>query len=301
MSQVQIPPLGRPAFGLEVKIAKNVTHKGAGSLTYISELIKYLLWSISTPHPFTHYQTSLGEFLVSLRPKSSLLFGSGSVSEPHPQLLVEKAVQKLLKHHDDQSILLYGCPGSGKTAVGREVLRGLLASLSVREGLGEKIVPASTVLETFYRCDRDGGSGCSTVTALRVNYESEEITACEFSFLELDTEQLSSYRVFTHLLDILPKDQLESLGLASKVTEREGSRGSGVGMLEACLVKLGMTEGERKSLYDVLTAVLLLSRGSSLKGEEEVGRLLGVDRGQWDLGVKDAGLLYQHTVRWLGE
>ena len=200
-----------------------------------------------------------------------------SECDPNPLLLVDRAVSNLIANQCDQSIILYGTHGSGKTAIADKVLRGLLTTVSSQDGFVEDVIAATSVYELFSQLESQL-SGCLRVTSLGVDAKAMKLTGCQFSSLLLDVDYFMSYKVFSHL--------------------RSGDR-----TMETSLGRLGMTEDVRGSLESVLMAVMHMCSGSPDVGL--VAGLLGVSAeglAEHTSSFKElAAVIYQHLFRWSGE
>ena len=240
-------------------------------------------------------QTSAGHVLVSVRP----WLQPSSQPDPHPTQVAERAVRRLLASQEDQSIVLLGSRGSGKTHLARELLRSIVGTLPASQGTREKITAAALLINAFSQT-RDHQSQCITTATVLVDPQLGEVGGCHFSMLLLDCRQLEGFRVFSWLQAGLAPAQRAALGLEEGSPPLRGEPGS----LDGTLRALGMDERLRHSFLRTLAAVLPLARGEPSGCAE----LLGL-QGEGLAGVvgspaecrRVGSWLYAHLFRWIGE
>ena len=225
-----------------------------------------------------------------------------SQPDPHPTQLAERAVRRLLASQEDQSIVLLGLRGSGKTHLARELLRSIVGTLPAAQGIREKITTAGVLINSFSQT-RDHLSRCITTATVLVDPQLGEVGGCHFSGLLLDCRQVEGFRVFSWLQAGLPPAQQAAPGLEEHTGGSPPLRGE-PRLLNDTLEALGMEETLRHSFLHTLVAILHLARGEPSR----CSGLLGV---QWDelqgaLGSpadcqRVASFLYAHLFRWIGE
>ena len=97
----------------------------------------------------------------------------------------------MAEHLEDQAVLLYGQPGAGKTGTAHQLLKLLLSSLPSREGIREKVMGASLLVEALLPGEAQG----LLVTSLFYDPNCEQISGAEFSFLLPDLQHLPMFQV----------------------------------------------------------------------------------------------------------
>jgi len=127
----------------------------------------------------------VGQVLLSMHPSLPQECPPNS----HLHQLSERVKRGVADHLEDQAVLLYGGEGAGKTDTSRRLLRLLLSSSPSKEGVAEKVLDAALLMEAFIPEEAQG----LLLTSLFC--DSQHITGCQFSFLLLNMEKLSTFQV----------------------------------------------------------------------------------------------------------
>ena len=174
----------------------------------------------------------------------------------------------LISTEEDQSIILYGRCGSGKTLAAHTIVR----SLAINNGTGsleDLIVAAQSVTNAFTQTSTPSNDQRSTsLHVWSCRYSGAQLCGVELSVLLHDTELvLKASRggytapVIRYLLSGLPPSKVEELGMrdipiSTEAIETESRRFIEV---DSSLKLLGFSEVERCGVWDVLSAIVLLT------------------------------------------
>lgn len=169
----------------------------------------------------------------------------------------------LISTEEDQSIILYGRCGSGKTLAAHTIVR----SLAINNGTGslkDLVVAAQSVTNAFTLTSTPSNDQRSTsLHVWSCRYSGAQLCGVELSVLLHDTELvLKASRggytapVIRYLLSGLPSSKVEELGISTEAIETESRRFIDV---DSSLKLLGFSEVERCGVWDVLSAIVLLT------------------------------------------
>ncbi|XP_035226560.1 unconventional myosin-XVIIIa-like isoform X1 [Stegodyphus dumicola] len=212
---------------------------------------------------------------------------------PHIYAVAQSALNSLLRTRKDQSVVLQGRSGSGKTTSYRHLLQYLVtvAGSSKQILTGEKLNAVVTLLEAFGNCRTVMNSNATRFTQLfsvDLDHSGQIISASVQAYM-LERSRVSrrpegepNFHVFYYLLsgadDILRKEMyLESmqdpnLFMTALHKDEDQKRAClSWAYINAAFQTLGVQESESKAIWCVLAAIYHLGVASACKGSN--GRL----------------------------
>lgn len=256
-------------------------------------------------------QTRLGQSLISVN--ASRLHTPAVLTAHDAATFARVAAKSLVSKEEDQSIILYGRSGAGKTVTAHTIVQSLLED---RTALKDLVISAQRVSAAFTQTFTSSNDDRSTsVKVWSCRYSGSQLCGVEAWSLLLDDGLLRNAacngyttHVIHYLVHGLPPSKLEALGLdtlqlplCSSTLETENKRFVD---MDSALGVLGFSEEERWGIWCVLSAVVHLSM--ELPDMQRGASLLHVGAEQLkDVYLKSPRLLpmllYMHLYKWICE
>lgn len=215
-------------------------------------------------------QTRLGQSLISVN--ACNLHGPVDPTASDAITFARHAVKSLVSTEEDQSIILYGRSGSGKTWTAHAIVRSLLENSGTGSSLRDLVVAAQSVSNAFTQTSTPSNDRrSSSLHVWSCRYSKAQLCGVEISVLLHDAELVlkasqgggHTTHVVRYLLCGLPPSKLDELRMrgiqlpiCTDAIETESRRLSDI---DNSLKVLGFTEEERWGVWDVLCAVVLLT------------------------------------------
>ena len=133
-------------------------------------------------------QTYVGQVLLCVSPKHPLL----STEPQHIHSLASRVLRTAVFHREDHTIVLYGCHGSGKTFLSRQLLVTLLAGLNKHPN-STRVAEGSQLLSLLTQCR--GEERNQSLMSVKLSVQHKQLAGCHFSCLLLDPANLQQFKV----------------------------------------------------------------------------------------------------------
>jgi len=287
------------------------------NLTYLNEAS--VLYNLRGRYEATLIYTYSGLFCIAVNPYRRLpiyndtcikLFRGKRKIEmpPHLFAIVDNAYQNMLQEHDNQSMLITGESGAGKTENTKKVVmyiakvagnpkkdEGPAEGSKIKGSLDEQIVEANPLMEAFGNAKTVRNNNSSRFGKfIRAHFSNTGKLAgadIESYLLEKNrvTFQLAAernYHIFYQLLYATTDEVLASLCLTSRVSADYEYLKLGVpdvvgiddheeyGLTENAIVVLGFTPEERVQMYQITSALLHISNIKMKNNRQEQAEIL---------------------------
>ncbi|CDK26633.1 unnamed protein product [Kuraishia capsulata CBS 1993] len=218
--------------------------------------------------------------------ESSQRYTRPDALKPHIFATAEEAFQKLLQGKKNQSILVTGESGAGKTENTKKVIQYITSVASSSDGKNnfeQQIIQANPILESFGNAQtvkNNNSSRFGKFVKISIDPSTKRLVSghIEWYLLEksrvvLQNEKERNYHIFYQMLKGLSDKEMEDLGLTRSVKEYgylKIANHSVVGIddraefqaLEKALKIIGFSASEKKNLFKVIAAILLLGNVS---------------------------------------
>lgn len=187
--------------------------------------------------------------------------------EPHIFVIAQEAISQLLRNQSDQSIIVSGESGSGKTVSARYLTRYLVEynSSSKKSGIEEKILLANPILEAFGNAKTSRNENSSRFGKfLQIQFdlgEDARVSGAKIRTFLLEksrvTHRFSSERSFHVFYQLLQSGRLPA-EMKFSFLESDCPRNASQSLceLEECMKKLGFTTEQVEFAWSILTAIL---------------------------------------------
>lgn len=162
-------------------------------------LLRCDFYVITFMHDSDDFQSYVGQVLMSVDPQWPTLRGTSQAVLLAPEFAAS-VLHKASVMREDQSIVLCGYPGSGKTVVLHQLLGSLIAGLEPSH-LQEKVMDAMWLLQavTSHSGNTQDGlsivSGNQAVVGVRLFLKHHELLGSAFSCVLLNTTDLGRFSV----------------------------------------------------------------------------------------------------------
>lgn len=230
--------------------------------------------------------TNIGSILISINPFQRLPLYSPDIMEqyarkgtrqlpPHPFAIAERAFRNLLDYSENQSILVSGESGAGKTEATKQCLSFLAEVAGSQSAVEQRVLSANPILEAFGNAKtgrNDNSSRFGRFTSVTLN-RANEISGATIQNYLLEKSRVSyqapgerNYHVFFQLCASSWASSFNLQGPA-QYTFLNGSGCTTVdGMDDAqeftdvvkAMDMLGFTEGDKRSIFAIVAACLHL-------------------------------------------
>uniref|UniRef100_A0A8C5JWF3 Myosin XVIIIb n=1 Tax=Jaculus jaculus TaxID=51337 RepID=A0A8C5JWF3_JACJA len=250
-----------------------------------SSVLNTLLHRFKAQLPYTH----TGPDLILLQASGGKVPRGQQDGPPaHIVSLAQRAYWALLSQRRDQSIVALGRSGSGKTVCCEQVLEhlvGMAGSVDGRVSV-EKIQATFTILRAF-GCVSTSRSPTATRFAMVMSLDfsaTGRVTAAQLQTMLLEKTRVArqpegegNFQVFSQLLAGLDLDLRTELnlhqmadsssfgmGVWSKPEDKQKAAAA-FAQLQGAMETLGITEGERRAIWQVLAAIYHLGAAGACK------------------------------------
>lgn len=292
-------------------------------LTYLNE--PSVIFNLKTRWVSGDIYTYSGLFLVAVNPYKSLqIYGDETIerfrgkrrdeADPHIFAIAEEAFRSMLETKRDQSILITGESGAGKTENTKKTIQYLssVTKSNSKGGIDARIIQTNPILEAFGNAQTVRNSNSSRFGKfIKINFASEtnSITGASIQWYLLEKSRVVSqhanernYHIFYQLLSGAPADLKKKLSIPERALPKDFSylksssptiEGVNDAELYAKLVDafiiMGFSPIDIERVMETVAAVLLLGeikfkassadQGSvcDMQDVARVAQLLGVD------------------------
>ena len=267
----------------------------ASTKVLISDLVQLddvnessIIWLLYQRFKAQKYYTAVGDILISVNPfRRTNSFTDEQVKRyqgrvagmnlpPHPYTIVDDAYKAIQDAGKDQSILISGESGAGKTFTVRVCLSYISKVAGSPTGVEKKVLGTNPILEAFGNAKtmrNDNSSRFGKFMQLYFN-QSYEIIGCEIENYLLEKSRIAdqqdgerNFHIFYYLTGLLPPNQKKLLLLDDAREYRymtrsscfNGDTHSDVEEFDDAIKafkEIGFPDEERDSIFKVTSAVL---------------------------------------------
>jgi myosin heavy subunit len=296
------------------------TRRSYDDLVMLDELTKPLiLYSLKKRFLQNKIYTNVGTILISVNPYQQLSLYTPSVMDeyrnrgikelsPHVFIIADNSYEKLIELKQDQSIIISGESGAGKTEATKQCLQYLAEIAGSESNVEQKILFANPILEAFGNAKTVRNNNSSRFGkfieiffdssyrisgAQNTNYLLEKVRVVKQALGE------RNYHIFFQLCRGCSPEMLKKLGLSDPSNFRYLNQSESLSIdgvddakdfreVEDCLTNLEIPEKETSALFEVTSGVLHLGnlvfeesgdrscKLKSLPSVQMVAKLLGV-------------------------
>jgi myosin heavy subunit len=249
-----------------------------------------IIWLLYQRFKAERYFTAVGDILIAVNPfKRTDLFSeeqvkryrgrvAGMTLPPHPYIIVDDAYKAIQDSGKNQSILISGESGAGKTFTVRVCLSYISKVAGSPTGVEKKVLGTNPILEAFGNAKtmrNDNSSRFGKFMQLYFN-QRYEIIGCEIENYLLEKSRIAdqqdgerNFHIFYYLTTLLPDDRKRLLMLGDAGDYRyltrsscfSGDTHSDVEEFNDAMKAfrdIGFPDEERDALFKVVSAVLNL-------------------------------------------
>lgn len=296
------------------------------NLTYLNEAS--VLYNLRSRYTATLIYTYSGLFCIAVNPYRRLpiyndtcikMFRGKRKIEmpPHVFAIVDSAYQDMLQDHENQSMLITGESGAGKTENTKKVIMYIAKVAGVEKkpdakpsageeghkikgSLDEQIVEANPLMESFGNAKTVRNNNSSRFGKfIRAHFsQTGKLAGADIESYLLEKNRVTfqlaaerNYHIFYQLLYATSDEYFASLCLPSRESKDYAYLEKGVphvdriddheeyGLTENAIVVLGFTPDERNSMFRIVAAILNLCN-VKLKERKEQAEILSPEEGE---------------------
>lgn len=138
--------------------------------------------------------TNIDDILIAINPYKNLpIYNYNNFNSPHVYTIAQKAIENLKTSNNNQTILISGDSGSGKTMSTKFIINYFAHHFSTDENLCHQIINANPIIEMFGNAETSINDNSSRFGKFIKVYFDDNIT--EISGIQIDTYLLEKSRV----------------------------------------------------------------------------------------------------------
>ena len=207
--------------------------------------------------------TNIGDILVAINPYRKLdIYDYKNFTNPHCYEISQKAIDNLRNTDKNQTILISGDSGSGKTFSTKSIINYLAHNFSFDETLYDQIVNSNPIIEVFGNAETSLNDNSSRFGKFIKIYFNDEIT--NISGIQIDTYLLEKSRVCYqnkgdfnfHIFNQLAYNK--SYNYCKKSNSKKGDIKTTIDKM----IKFGFTENEVQNIINLVKFILMIGEFS---------------------------------------
>ena len=207
--------------------------------------------------------TNIGNILIAINPYRKLdIYNYQHFSKPHCYEISQQAIDNLKNTDKNQTVLISGDSGSGKTFSTKSIINYLAHNFSFDETLYDQIVNSNPIIEVFGNAETSLNDNSSRFGKFIKMYFNDDIT--NISGIQIDTYLLEKSRVCYqnqgdfnfHIFNQLAQNK--SYNYCKKSNSKPGEIKNTIDKM----IKFGFTENEVKHIINLVKFILMIGEFS---------------------------------------